>query len=354
MLDGGSVMDAATSRGRRRDLRLQVAQRQVPEILTWAGAMTLVFALVNYLTLSSAQSGTWIINVVFGPLFIVLAWLIHSGRIPMAAVPWVWALCSLVLVAMLANAYRFEPEPAALAYLAAVMVAFGALTHSWPPFVVAAVGMLGVSTAAFVVSPGTDVVESALACVVALGISAALLRLRIGALDALADSQAQLDRQATYDSLSDVLNRNGLRRAIPSVVAGAQRSSTPVLVWFVDVRGLKAANDRFGHDLGDAIIRAVARALRGCVRTNDIVGRWGGDEFVVLGTGGVAGPGGASAEELNQRLDAALAVDPELAGRWRGSVTVGFASGTYTADVDRLIEQADADMYRRRGADSGR
>ena len=353
MLDGGSAMDAASSMS-RRDLRLQVAQRQVPEILTWAGAMTLVFALVNYLTLSSADSGSWIINLLFGPLFIILAWLIHSGRIPMVAVPWVWALCSLALVAMLANGYRLDPSPAALAYLAAVMAAFGALTHSWPPFIVAAVGMLGVSTAVFAVTPGTDVVESGLVCVVTLGISAALLRLRIGALDALADTQAQLDRQATYDALTDVLNRNGLRRAIPSVVAGAQRSGAPILVWFVDVRGLKAANDRFGHDLGDAIIRAVARALRGCVRTNDIVGRWGGDEFIVLGTGGVAGLGGTTAEELNERLDAALAVDPELEGRWRGSVTVGFASGLYTADVDRLIQQADMDMYRRRGADPGR
>lgn len=346
-------MDTRSSTAQRRDLRLQVAQRQVPEILTWAGALTLAFAVINYLSLPDETMATWLINLVFGPLFIVLAWLIHAERIPIAAVPWVWALSSLVLVAMLANAYRLDPTGSGLAYVAAVIAVFGALTHAWLPFVVAGAGMLVTVTVAFSVTPGADVTEDVLACAAALGMSAALLRLRLGALDALADTQAQLDRQATSDPLSGVLNRNGLRRAIPAVVAGAQRSAAPILVWFVDVRGLKAANDNHGHDLGDAIIAAVGRALRSCVRTNDLVARWGGDEFVILGTGGAAAGGSDSALDLNTRVDAALAVDPDLVGRWRGTVTVGFAAGTATDDVDRLISDADADMYRRRQPTAG-
>lgn len=346
-------MDTRASTTQRRDLRLQVAQRQVPEILTWAGGLTLVFAVVNYLTLPDESVASWLINLLFGPLFIILAWLIHSERIPIGAVPWVWAMSSLVLVAMLANAYRLDPSAPALAYVSAVMAAFGALTHAWGPFAVAAAGMLVTATVMFSATPGADVIEDVLVCAAALGISAALLRLRLGALDALADTQAQLDRQATSDPLSGVLNRNGLRRAIPGVVAGAQRSAAPILVWFVDVRGLKAANDRFGHDLGDAIIAAVGRALRACVRTNDIVARWGGDEFVILGTGAPSAGGSVTALDLNARVDAALAVDPELVGRWSGTVTVGFASGTPADDVDRLISDADADMYRRRRSAAG-
>ena len=102
-------------------------------------------------------------------------------------------------------------------------------------------------------------------------ISAVLLRLRMKALDDLAESQAQLDHQATYDPLTDVLNRNGLERAIPSVSATALRSGNQVLVWFVDVRGLKRANDEHGHAFGDAIIRATADALRASVRANDLI-----------------------------------------------------------------------------------
>ena len=79
-----------TSVTQRRDLRLQVARRQVPEILTWAGGLTLVFALVNYLTLPGEGPASWAINLLFGPLFIILAWLIHAERIPLAAVPVAW------------------------------------------------------------------------------------------------------------------------------------------------------------------------------------------------------------------------------------------------------------------------
>ena len=346
-------MDIRASTTQRRDLRLQVARRQVPEILTWAGGLTLAFAVVNYLSLPDESMASWLINLIFGPLFIILAWLIHSERIPIVAVPWVWAVSSLVLVAMLANAYRLDPTGVGLAYIAAVMAAFGALTHAWLPFAVAGAGMLATVTVSFSVTPGADVVESVLVCAAALGISAALLRLRLGALDALADTQAQLDRQATSDPLSGVLNRNGLRRAIPAVVAGAQRSAAPILVWFVDVRGLKAANDQQGHDLGDAIIAAVGRALRSCVRTNDLVARWGGDEFVILGTGGATAGRSDSALDLDARVNATLAVDPDLVGRWQGTVTVGFASGMSTDDVDRLISDADADMYRRRQSTAG-
>ena len=56
-------------------------------------------------------------------------------------------------------------------------------------------------------------------------------------------------------------------------------------MWFVDVRGLKRANDDNGHAFGDAIIRATADALRESVRANDLIARWGGDEFIVIGEG---------------------------------------------------------------------
>ncbi len=159
-------------------------------------------------------------------------------------------------------------------------------------------------------------------------IGAVLLRLRMKALDDLAETQAQLDHQATYDPLTDVLNRNGLERAIPSVSATALREGKEVLVWFVDVRGLKRANDEKGHAFGDALIRATADALRESVRANDLIARWGGDEFIVIGEGATG-----SAEELDSRVNAILAVANAAAGDWHRAVTVGFASGPGDADV---------------------
>ena len=116
-----------------------------------------------------------------------------------------------------------------------------------------------------------------------------------------------------------------------------------MLVWFVDVRGLKSANDSHGHEFGDAILVAVIEALRASVRANDLVARWGGDEFVVLGIGRQGDP-----EDLNRRVDALLEAEPSLTARWSRSVTIGFAAGPPDTLIDELIAAADADMYRRR------
>lgn len=336
-------MHRQASYAQRRDLRLRLARSQIPEVLGWAGALTLVFGGVNYLTLTSESPWAWATNLVFGPLFLGLAWAVWRGMFPDVLVPWIWAFCSLVLVAMLAIVLHEQPTPANLAYIVAVMTAFGPITHAWMPFWTAGAGMVVVVVVAFIAAPGVDVVDSTLVCAAGLLISAVLLRLRMKALDDLAESQVQLDHQATYDPLTDVLNRNGLERAIPSVSATALRSGAQVLVWFIDVRGLKQANDAHGHAFGDAIIRATSDALRACVRANDLIARWGGDEFVVIGEGAWG-----SAEDLNGRVNAELAKNEGLRGDWPRSVTVGFASGPGDADVSALIARADTDMYRRR------
>jgi diguanylate cyclase (GGDEF)-like protein len=338
-------MDRLASPEQRRDLRLSLARRQIPEVLVWAGALTLAFGVVNYVTLPDESAWSWATNLVFGPLFVLLGWALRRDVIPASLAPTVWASCSLLLVVMLALVFHEQPSAANLAYIVAVMTAYGPITHAWLPFWVSGGAMLAVVGVTFAASPGVDPIDDALVCAAALLISSILLRLRMKALDELAESQVLLDHQATYDPLTDVLNRNGLERAMPSVSAAALRAGAEVLVWFVDVRGLKRANDEHGHAYGDAVIRATADALHACVRANDLVARWGGDEFVVLGEGAAG-----SAEELNVRMNAALAKGAGLSPPGPISVTVGFACGPGDEDVTRIIARADADMYRRRVA----
>ena len=336
-------MEIRASDERRRELRLSVARRQVPEILAWAGALTLLFGVVNHLFLPTEAAASWVINLIFGPFFLALALLVRRDVIRGEGGPWAWAAGSIGLVGMLVNAFRVEPTPANLAYLVAVVTAFGPVMHVWLPFAVSGVAMFAISIVGFTLTPGAADAADALVVVAALAISALLLHLRISALDAVADSQALLDHLAMYDPMTDVLNRNGLEREIPSLVASAKRAGESVLVWFVDVRGLKSANDRHGHDFGDVVIQDVTSGLRASVRANDLLARWGGDEFVVLGIGSHG-----TAEELNARMDHLLSTNAETAAKWSHSVTVGFASGAADDDVYRLIADADADMYRRR------
>jgi diguanylate cyclase (GGDEF)-like protein len=336
-------MERQASPEQRRELRLSLALRQIPEVLIWAGVLTLVFGVVNVATLPGESPWSWATNLVFGPLFVLLGWALRRGSIRARHAPAVWASCSLLLVAMLAIVFHGQPNAANLAYLVAVMTAYGPITHAWAPFWVSGGAMLAVAAATFAATPGADPVDDTLVCVAALLIGSLLLRLRMRALDDLADSHVLLDHQATYDPLTDLLNRNGLERALPSLSATALRSGARLLVWFIDVRGLKQANDLHGHSFGDDVIRATADALRSCVRANDLTARWGGDEFVVLGQGAAG-----SAEDLDVRMNALLARDDRLASHGPRSVTVGFACGPGDSDVYELIAEADADMYRRR------
>lgn len=155
-------------------------------------------------------------------------------------------------------------------------------------------------------------------------------------------------RMATTDHMTGLLNRRGLDIAARSLVSTAQRLGQPVTVWFMDIDGLKATNDRVGHDAGDELIRAVATALAQSARLGDLVARVGGDEFTVIGLGA-----GGDPEDLAKRIRHNL--DPALLTRIPAVkagplVSVGCAVGMIndTVTLAELTRRADHDMYGRR------
>jgi diguanylate cyclase len=118
-----------------------------------------------------------------------------------------------------------------------------------------------------------------------------------------------------------------------------------VFALFVDIDGLKIANDRYGHAFGDDVIQLSGQAVQASVRGGDLVARWGGDELVVLGIGHHPAPG-----DFARRLDEHVNLSGIDRARWPGHLSVGFAQGDpSTVSVDELIGRADADMYGRRG-----
>src|SRR6185437_13768405 len=93
---------------------------------------------------------------------------------------------------------------------------------------------------------------------------------------------AELETRADVDPLLDVLNRRGFERALNRSLAYIRRYHIPAALMFIDLDGFKAVNDRYGHAAGDAMLRQVAATLAARVRSSDVVGRLGGDEFGVL------------------------------------------------------------------------
>src|SRR3954454_1779728 len=156
-------------------------------------------------------------------------------------------------------------------------------------------------------------------------------------------AQGQLQRvraEAATDSLTGLLNRRAISDELSAYVARARRSGAHVAVLFCDLDGFKAVNDMRGHEAGDIVLRKVGSALRGAIREGDVVGRYGGDELLVV----AADAGADDAVLLAQRVRRAVL---DAAGDQGVDVTVGVA--VYPVDGDTpadLMVAADQAMYR--------
>lgn len=94
--------------------------------------------------------------------------------------------------------------------------------------------------------------------------------------------QKELDRAVNYDPLTNLPNRHALTGLMDQAVAHASRYREALAVCFVELDGFKRVNDRFGHDVGDGVLKVVAERLKFNLRAEDAVSRLGGDEFVLL------------------------------------------------------------------------
>jgi diguanylate cyclase (GGDEF)-like protein/PAS domain S-box-containing protein len=160
---------------------------------------------------------------------------------------------------------------------------------------------------------------------------------------ALRQREEQLRMLSLSDSLTGLYNRRGLFALGEHAVRSARRRAKGLGVIYVDVDGLKAINDRFGHAQGDEALRAVADVLRAGIRESDVVGRVGGDEFVIL-----AEDDPDVTRELVARLRRRIDRANEKAGRqFRLSLSIGAVDWEPGEQVtlQELIERADQRMY---------
>lgn len=158
------------------------------------------------------------------------------------------------------------------------------------------------------------------------------------AAEAVAHIVRTLERQATTDPLTGLLNRDGLRTAGMRVLAQAQRSGRPLAAVIVDLDGFKLVNDRQGHAAGDRLLADLAAAWPPVLRADDVLARYGGDEFVLL----LPGTATSAAVELLHRLRGASPA------AW----SFGLASGAAGKTLEDLLAEADADLYRVKAARS--
>lgn len=164
----------------------------------------------------------------------------------------------------------------------------------------------------------------------------------------LTEAQQRLVRTAERDDLTDALSRRSMMARIDA--AANASNSAPVALFFIDLDGFKALNDAHGHAAGDALLVALAQALQQAVRAEDSVGRFGGDEFIVLA--GVRDELGA--DTLAQHLLGAIR-ECAAQGATPVSASVGYALAPHDATQPlRLLQLADAAMYEAKRAGKNR
>jgi diguanylate cyclase (GGDEF)-like protein len=168
----------------------------------------------------------------------------------------------------------------------------------------------------------------------------------------LLQARDQLELLVQMDPLTEALNRHAFHSLLRRPESGGEETGTSGSVAVIDIDNLKPINDTMGHTTGDRAIRAVARAMRSLVRADDMLFRWGGDEFLVLMFKLPQPEASRRMEKLNKILE-------ENGGRWIGmplTVTVSFGVAGFTSltDLGQAIEQADKAMYAQRNHLRGR
>jgi diguanylate cyclase (GGDEF)-like protein len=179
-------------------------------------------------------------------------------------------------------------------------------------------------------------------------------RLR-GALSELERSRAEIEaknlalqRAATRDPLTDCLNRRAFAdMGEPLLSRALGPHGRPVTALLLDIDHFKSVNDRFGHAVGDRVIRTVSATLREEMRPGDLVARHGGEEFAVLMPDCVLGDAEVVADRVRRRIAERCLEHLSDLPALQVTVSVGISDSTLGAlTLDGLLDQADTALYR--------
>lgn len=199
----------------------------------------------------------------------------------------------------------------------------------------------------FLNGPGRWLAWVALAGLAVAGLAIIVL------ISGLARQRAQLIMQgdalahlAAVDALTGLRNRRAIEEYLHDALSAARRHDLPLSLLVIDVDHFKNFNDQLGHRSGDAVLAHAAQVMDGALRAEDAIGRWGGEEFLVV----MPGTDEEGAVSATERLREALAADqPQEANGLPLTVTIGVAEWQQE-EMNELVSRADRALYRGKAA----
>jgi diguanylate cyclase (GGDEF)-like protein/PAS domain S-box-containing protein len=158
----------------------------------------------------------------------------------------------------------------------------------------------------------------------------------------MSERLAQMERLALLDSLTGLGNRRYLESIIHSRLEELRRNDWHFGILFADIDDFKSINDKYGHDVGDQVIKMVGRTLDGTSRYFDIIGRWGGEEFIAV----IANAEQKELDEIGGRMRAMVEHSMLNAPEYLFvTVSIGGAQATREDTIESLLRRADEKLY---------
>lgn len=161
-----------------------------------------------------------------------------------------------------------------------------------------------------------------------------------------------LAHEATHDYLTGVLNRAGILSGLERELKRTRRNNSTLSIGLCDIDHFKQVNDRYGHQVGDQVLKSFVAALKTELRDDDLLGRFGGEEFLIVA------PYLASVfeQELYERLRKKIAKlsFPVKAEQFSITMSVGVAETDGSITADALLAEADSALYRAKNAGRNR
>ena len=282
--------------------RLRAAAQAIPLALSLlAGVviviMTLILAFVSS-TIKPLQVAVYAVAIVM----LIWAQVCSHASLAPRAVIWSWTLLVLALIVLISIFGIINDDEIAMTYAVMLFILLPTISISWPVSLIGGgIGLIVLTWAGIAINK-LDSLQWSIAALAAFGAGLVALGVRRNSIDRILLEEMKCQLLATTDPLTRCMTRSALQVLAPSVLEAAAAAGQPVHLAMVDIAGMGKINGDYGTDYGDAVIIGVCQAVQQAAPHPDLVARWDGDCFVVLGVG--VGP---SAESLERSILEAVA-----------------------------------------------
>lgn len=154
------------------------------------------------------------------------------------------------------------------------------------------------------------------------------------------NNELELKKKAYIDELTGLNNRRYLDDYLARFFTNSENEGVPITMIILDIDNFKKINDKFGHDIGDVVLKNLSDILKNTVRNTEIVTRWGGEEFVVLLPNADLKSGEALAERLRRKVATSDFIEVQNV-----TITLGVAQRSNTESVEEWFKRADQALY---------